>query len=98
MNLLIKLRDWIAKGNNPYFVAFNAHCWSAAIIVLLLSHFCGHALLWFSAIIMYAAIKEFWFDATYEVPKQSAFDNETDFLGYCIGALIGAELFLRVFH
>jgi len=32
-----------------------------------------------------AAIKEFWFDATYETPKQTFANNATDFGGYSLG-------------
>lgn len=39
--------------------------------------------------IVYAFLKEFWFDINYENPKQSITNGLIDFAFYCIGILIG---------
>jgi ABC-type uncharacterized transport system permease subunit len=74
-------------GVNPYFIAFNAHCWFAFAIMTF-----AHNLSWwaFGVCVLLAGVKEFWFDAHYETPKQTFMDNFTDFLGYLTGLLIGA--------
>jgi hypothetical protein len=83
MNLLTKLRSLIATvGVNPDFIAFNAHAGFAYAIV----HTFGVRLL--PVVLVVAAVKEFWFDANYEVPKQTTQDNVTDFVGYATGAFL----------
>ena len=78
---------FIAKlGVNPYWIAANAHFWFTCSIMMLV-----HGNLWvLGALVVAAACKEFVFDAKYEVPAQSAFDNWTDFAGYVAGAIVGA--------
>jgi hypothetical protein len=81
--------------NNNYFLAAMAHSgWSGLIIA------CGGILTMAglpnlmvvgalsAGMVLFAAVKEFWYDANYELPKQTAFDNITDFLGYCAGVAI----------
>ena len=80
---------WIAKvGVNPDFIAFNAHAGFAYALV--------HTFGWRAALVVIpaAAAKEFWFDATYEVPKQTFSDNAMDFAGYATGVVL-ALLALR---
>lgn len=72
-------------GTNAEWIAANAHCWFAAFLVLLCR---GNYFVAIGCLIA-AAIKEFWFDARYEVPKQTALDNWSDFLEYAIGIVIG---------
>lgn len=48
----------------------------------------------FLAILIYAAVKEFWYDANYELPKQTAADNWLDFSTYTLGGLIGLIVIL----
>lgn len=80
------LSAFVAKvGVNPYWIAFNAHFWFAAFLVLA----AGGARWAFYGVIIAAALKEFWFDAKYEVPKQTSFDNWSDFAGYALGAMLG---------
>lgn len=76
----------VAKiGQNPTFIAFNAHCWFAYAIVYTLPWHAALAL----GVVAAAAVKEFWFDAHYETnPPQTAVDNLTDWLGYCFGVLL----------
>jgi hypothetical protein len=40
-------------------------------------------------IVLYALIKEFWYDANYELPKQTFFDNALDFTFWCLGTIVG---------
>ncbi len=37
---------------------------------------------------LYALLKEFWFDATYEIPHQTFKDNMLDFSMYSVGILL----------
>ena len=70
-------------GQSIQFVAFCAHLFAAAYIV---DRF-NNKLLVASLITLYAAGKEFWFDAKYEKnPPQTFKDNIEDFLGYALGA------------
>lgn len=39
--------------------------------------------------IAYAGVKEFWYDARFELPKQTAADNWLDFSMYCVGVAAG---------
>ncbi len=79
MNLIARI------GVNPYWIAFNAHFWFAAFLTRQTD---GDAYV-LCAILVAAGFKEFWFDATQEVPKQTDFDNWTDFAGYALGAAFG---------
>jgi len=80
-----KITNWIAKlGVQPWWIAGNAHCWFAFAVVYTSHH-------WWVALIAVAlaAAKEFYFDATYEVPKQIFEDNLSDFTGYSLGITLG---------
>jgi hypothetical protein len=75
-----------ALGENPAFVAFNAHCWFAfSVVYVLASH--GVPELPLAAIVcLVAVVKEFWFDARYEQnPPQTFWDNLDDAAGYAVG-------------
>ena len=75
----------IAKiGTNDTFIAFNAHCWFAFAVV----SFYPHPITYIVGLVL-ALLKEFWFDAKYEVPKQTFLTNLTDFCGYAAGLAIG---------
>lgn len=82
----MSLTSVVAKvGVNPYWIAANAHCWFAFAVLTFFPHW------WvFVAGAAIAAIKEFIFDARNEVPKQTAFDNWSDFAGYLVGLGLGA--------
>lgn len=84
------LTDKVAQiGTAPLFIAFNAHFWAAGFVVLASP---PHAAV-FAGTLLAAALKEFYFDAKYETtPKQTTFDNVTDFLGYAAGAALGLFL------
>ncbi len=77
----MNLKNLIAKlGTNLDFVAFNAH-WGVVFAVLA---FYPH--MWLAIVLAaFAAWKEFYFDAKYEVPKQTFLNNLTDFTGYALG-------------
>jgi hypothetical protein len=76
--------------NSPVFLAAMAHIGWAALLVLATSVFaspgvCADVTL---ALVVYAALKEFWWDPSYELPKQTTKDNVGDFLGYVAGLLL----------
>jgi hypothetical protein len=73
--------------NNPTYLAQMAHFLGAYAIIFTTFHFAGlqKALLATLAGALIAAIKEFWYDANYELPKQTSFDNILDFTMYVIG-------------
>jgi hypothetical protein len=81
----MSLSSFIAKtGINPTFIAFNAHCWFAyAVTFTARAHWVA------LAVVIAAAVKEFSFDARFEVPKQTTADNVEDFSGYVSGAILG---------
>ena len=81
-----KITSFIATlGTNPIWIAANAHFWFAAFLMHV-----THNFYLLAAIVVAAAIKEFWFDAKYETdPVQTNFDNWTDFAGYVGGAAFG---------
>ena len=73
-------------GSNPVWIAANAHFWFA-FSGMLIFHGSWVAL---AVLLLVAAVKEFWFDATHETtPPQTAMDNITDFIGYAAGAGVG---------
>jgi hypothetical protein len=54
----------------------------------------GHAKFWASlGVLAFAAVKEFWYDHTYESPQTRGSDLE-DFLFYALG--VGAELLILI--
>ena len=80
-----KITDLISSiGTNPTFIAFNAHCWFAFAALVIWNNPVG-----FPVLLAGAAVKEFWFDANYETPKQTFLDNFTDFTGYLVGLGLG---------
>jgi len=81
-----KLTALVAKiGTNPYWIAF-------AVMMMLRSKITSMVVIAIIAVLLLvaAAVKEFYFDARNEVPKQTPFDNWTDFGGY--GGGIAAAL------
>lgn len=87
----MSLSDWIAKiGTNNYWVAANAHFWFAWALVTTFNVSFGVRITLVVVIALLAAWKEFYFDARFETaPKQTSFDNWTDWAGYTGGALLG---------
>ena len=89
--MLTKLSNLIsALGQSIQFVAFMAHLFFAAY---LLKEFSAHRWWLAGGIIVFAAAKEFWYDAAYERnPPQTMLDNVEDFMGYAVGVAIGVWL------
>ena len=86
----MSLKSFIARiGTDPQFVAFNAHWGFAFFAVVVAQKYGFNAVGVATGIVLTAAVKEFWFDARYEVPKQTFADNLEDFFGYFIGATMG---------
>jgi len=88
----MSLTSAIAKiGTNPTFIAQNAHCWFAfsVLVTLHLGFIDSSIWLFIAPLLGFAALKEFWFDATYEMPKQTFEDNMLDFGGYALGLSLG---------
>jgi hypothetical protein len=82
MNLISKL------GQNIQFVAFCAHLFAAAFIV---ERFHSHKYIAMAVVIIAAALKEYLYDAREEKdPPQTLLDNTEDFIGWALGAMIGA--------
>lgn len=81
-----KFADFIATlGTNPDFIVANAHLWFAAFVVLA----SGGSTLVAVLCVLLAAVKEFWFDAKYEMPHQTTGDDWCDFGEYLVGIIIG---------
>jgi hypothetical protein len=83
----------IAKiGQNPDFIAFNAH-WGFAFFALTLASRLGAPLMYFSiASLALAAVKEFWFDPRYETDQNIWPDGALDFAGYAAGIALALVL------
>jgi hypothetical protein len=85
------LRNRIAfLGTNVQFLANVGHF---SIPYSLIATFPKAKWYLFAAFAVYAAIKEYYFDARYEVPHQTFWDNTEDFLGYIIGAALACVIF-----
>lgn len=83
------ITKWIAAlGQNVQFVAGVAHFGVAALVA---EHvYTRDPLYTLIAITVAAAVKEFYFDATYETdPVQTWQDNLEDFLGWVSGGFFG---------
>ena len=80
-----KITDFISNvGTSQFFITFNAHCWFAFAALVIWGDPVG-----FPILLAAAAVKEFWFDANYETPKQTFLDNFEDFAGYLVGLGLG---------
>jgi hypothetical protein len=89
--------------NDGYFLAFMAHSGWACLYLLSVDIY-GSAISPAHTIIIravatalmiaFAAVKEFVYDARFEIPKQTSFDNWTDFGGYCAGLALAWGLLL----
>jgi hypothetical protein len=83
----MSLQSFIARVEGRRARLCHAPFWFAFSVVAI-SHRPWVAL----AVAGLAAIKEFWFDARYEIPKQTFQDNFADWTGYIAGAAISAIL------
>lgn len=79
--------------NNVNYLAAMAHIGWAALIIVLAALFSNVSLVWCGwislAFVACAFVKEYWYDANYELPKQTFADNTTDFLAYVAGVALG---------
>ena len=77
--------------NDVRYLSQTAHLFSAYAIVLTAGVAWGHmaALVTFAISMIVVTFKEFWYDANYEVPKQTALTNWLDFIFYGIGSGLG---------
>lgn len=78
-------------GENPNFIAFQAHCWFAFSCVVTATHFHVPLVVAATCAAALAAVKEFWFDIRYET-AQTYTDGALDFAGYAAGIALGALL------
>jgi hypothetical protein len=85
------MNSWM---NNPQFLAQIGHVLFGCLVMVLAAFFGGTKATWIALPIMvvFALIKEFWYDATYELPKQTFADNAMDFGFYCLGTGVGLGL------
>lgn len=83
----MSLAAWIADiGENPNFVAFQAHMWFAFALVYGLKL----GMIGVVTILGAAAAKEFYFDIKFEQdPPQTIKDGLLDFAGYASGVVLG---------
>jgi hypothetical protein len=82
----MSLSSFIARvGTSPSWITDNAHFWFAYAVVLT-----SRQAWMVLPVILLALVKEFWFDAKFEVPKQTFADNMTDFLGYTLGSIVAS--------
>ena len=58
--------------------------------VLTVARFGGRRLPWCLTFLVLAAVKEYWYDENFEIPKQTELENTADFLGYILGIALGA--------
>lgn len=77
--------------NDPRYLAQVGHFLGAYSLVFTVHHFTNTRITGyvFIAGITAAALKEFWYDANYELPKQTSFDNWLDFSMYVAGGVVG---------
>jgi hypothetical protein len=77
--------------NNPQYLAQVGHTLFGCLFMVLAAFFGGMKAAWIALpiVVVAALIKEFWYDATYELPKQTFADNAMDFGFYCLGAGLG---------
>lgn len=77
--------------NSAAYLAQAAHFLGAVSGVLAFAAFFGLAHVWIPLVggVAAAALKEFWYDATYELPKQTWKDNLLDFCFYALGMAVG---------
>lgn len=75
-----------ALGMNLTFVAAMAHIGIAFLFVTYFPHWWA---VWLVAIGM--GVKEFYFDARNETPRQTFIDNLVDWSGYLLGDLLAAH-------
>ncbi len=77
--------------NDSTVLAQFGHVLGAYAVVITADYFTHKRWVAFSfggAMMLYALLKEFWYDATYEIPRQTFGDNMLDFSMYFLGVLL----------
>jgi len=92
----MKLPSWLQGGawmSNTQVLASGCHFLISSyplVLAYLLFGASLHVLEYMSVgIVLFGLVKEFWYDANYEVPHQTFQMNLQDFLGYCAGTAFG---------
>ena len=86
-----RIKDRVAfYGTNVQFLANVGHATVPYSIIATFPRYRWYIL---AIVAAYAAWKEYYFDARYEVPKQSFWDNTEDFIGYLAGSLLACLVF-----
>jgi hypothetical protein len=96
--MMTKLESWFASaraqvaywGTNVQFLANIGHFFVPYGIIATFPRFKWYLLAGF---ILYGLVKEYYFDARDEVPKQTFWDNTEDFLGYLSGSIVACFVF-----
>jgi uncharacterized membrane protein YphA (DoxX/SURF4 family) len=86
--------------NDPTFLAQAGHTLAGILLVFGACVFAGLAR-WpeaFGTLVLWATVKEFWYDARYELPKQTLKDNLLDWLFYMIGGVLGVIASFEAHH
>ena len=81
--------------NNPQYLAQVGHFLGGASLIMLMALIGWNIqYVWIAFLLgsICAGIKEFWYDANYELPKQTWQDNLMDFSFYEIGGGVGTGL------
>jgi hypothetical protein len=87
--------------NNPQYLAQVGHFLGGASLIMLTVMFSWNPLcIWatFGVGVVAAGVKEFWYDANYELPKQTWQDNLMDFSFYVLGGLVGVGISYGAMH
>ena len=73
------------------YLAAMAHVgWACLIVLTAYILHPSAAITTALGVMIFAALKEYVYDANFEIPKQTARDNTQDFLGYLGGVLLAA--------
>ena len=84
--------------NDPDVLAQIGHILGGYAVVFTAAAFTQEWPYWAGALMAYAALKEFWYDANYEIPKQTWQDNLLDFCMYGVGAGLGVFVAWMAWH
>lgn len=85
---MISKNTWM---NNPEVLAQIGHvCVPYAVLVTMAFYGCVESVVIVGALfILWGLVKEFWYDANYELPVQTFKDNLLDFSMYAVGVFAG---------
>lgn len=86
--------------NNPQYLAQVGHTLGGCLAIVVTALFGGMhaAFIAMPIVAIAAALKEFWYDAKYELPKQYFKDNLMDFVFYELGSLVGLGIAALKFY